>query len=317
MSTDATRSTWLLNKELITSTEKLFLLACADRASENHECWPSIKRLIADTGLNRKTILSVRQSVIDKGLLTYTGEMKGSTKSIPVMRLTYVQSRDNLSIRSSPKIGSTSPTSSPKIGSTSNDISSPEIGTGKQSQNWDTESKRIEPKRNKEKINKKESEFELDEIIEKAEICLQNTKQNLPVVVGEVKPSEYQETNFSIIPEKPNEVKNSQLKILDQVNVLNLPVELLKDFIDIRKANKASVSPRAIKAAYKELVKLYNAGYDLEECLEVYANAGWKGFFSTWIENALKNKKSSQDRHAHDWSTDWIKNCNLPEQNQG
>lgn len=126
MSVDATISTWKLSKLQVTATEKLFLLSCADRAGEEGICWPSIKRLCADTCLDRKTIIKIRQSCIDKGLLVYTGEKKGRTKSVEVMRLTYVSSRIDEDL------------SSPKNGTGS----SPKNGTTKQSQNWDTESKR-------------------------------------------------------------------------------------------------------------------------------------------------------------------------------
>lgn len=131
MSVEATLATWRLPKSKVTSTEKLFLLACANRAGEAHECWPSVKRISADTGLERKTILKARQSVIDKKLLEYSGEFKGRSGQIPVMRLTYVD--DSLSEFTSTKNGT-----SPKNGTGT----CPKNGTGDQSQKRDTESKR-------------------------------------------------------------------------------------------------------------------------------------------------------------------------------
>lgn len=119
MSIDATRSTWKLQH--ITAPQKILLLALADRADENCECWPSIPRLELDTCLDRKTIISNRQILIDKGLLKYTGELKGRQKQIPVMKLLYVNKREDemginndddfdSAILTSPKIGT-----SPKI----------------------------------------------------------------------------------------------------------------------------------------------------------------------------------------------------------
>ena len=127
MSTKATVATWDLKAPLITSTEKLFLLACADRAGEAHECWPSLARLCADTSLDRKTIIKVRQSVIDKKLMEYTGSFQGHSGQIPVMRLTYV---DNSTV---------SEFTSPKNGTGT----SPKNGTADQSQIWDTEPKTL------------------------------------------------------------------------------------------------------------------------------------------------------------------------------
>lgn len=131
MSVEATLATWRLPKSKVTSSEKLLLLACANRAGESHECWPSIKRLCADTGMDRKTIITVRQSVIDKKLLNYTGSFKGRSGQIPVMQLTYVD--DSVSEFTSTENGT-----SPKNGTRT----SPKNGTGDQSQKRDTESKR-------------------------------------------------------------------------------------------------------------------------------------------------------------------------------
>ena len=94
MSVDATIATWKLSKEQITATQKLLLLALADRAGEKNECWPSLDRLVADTCLNKNTIKENRKILIQKGLIKYTGEYKGKQKQIPVMRLMYVQNRE-------------------------------------------------------------------------------------------------------------------------------------------------------------------------------------------------------------------------------
>jgi len=54
----------------IKSSDKLLLLALADRADENHQTWPGADRLIADTGLNRKTITAGIGRLSVAGLLT-------------------------------------------------------------------------------------------------------------------------------------------------------------------------------------------------------------------------------------------------------
>lgn len=67
MSVDATKWAWL---QQIKSSHKLVLLALADRAGEDNECWPSVSRLEKDTGLDRKTIMSAIQSMENDGILT-------------------------------------------------------------------------------------------------------------------------------------------------------------------------------------------------------------------------------------------------------
>lgn len=140
MSNDATRATWKLGKE-ITAIQKLILLSLADRAGENAECWPSIKRIILDTNLDRKTLIDNRQQLIEKGYIEYTGDMRGRSKQIPVMRLTYVSHREDEEEKPKPKPTSTNNGTSPENGTST----SPENGTGDQSQKRDTETKTNEP----------------------------------------------------------------------------------------------------------------------------------------------------------------------------
>lgn len=66
MSLDATVWAW---KQKVTSTQKLVLLSLADRAGENHDCWPSIERLVNNTGLNRKTVIKVIKEMVELGLI--------------------------------------------------------------------------------------------------------------------------------------------------------------------------------------------------------------------------------------------------------
>lgn len=54
MSIDATR--WAWKQQGISPTQKLVLLSMADRAGEDHTCWPSITRLVQDTGFSDRTI---------------------------------------------------------------------------------------------------------------------------------------------------------------------------------------------------------------------------------------------------------------------
>lgn len=66
MSLDATRWAWQQN---ISSTEKLFLLSLADRADENHICYPSFERIANDTGMNQKTVRKCASSLKELGLI--------------------------------------------------------------------------------------------------------------------------------------------------------------------------------------------------------------------------------------------------------
>lgn len=94
------------------------------------------------------------------------------------------------------------------------------------------------------------------------------------------------------------------LKNLQEINSLNLSDDYLTQLIEIRKANKASINKQAMKAVYQELIKLKNAGLDLNECLSMYANCGWKGFVADWFIKTIKGKKNQYDFYTSD-DTSW------------
>lgn len=72
------------------SYEKHLLTTLCIRADEKtFECWPSIKCLSVDTGLNRKTVQAGLVALIERGYIIRTGEMKGKTKSVPVLRVIF------------------------------------------------------------------------------------------------------------------------------------------------------------------------------------------------------------------------------------
>ena len=73
MSIDATR--WAWQQRHITTTQKILLLSMADRAGEDHTCWPSLARLCADTGLSDRAVQkamteTLKAALIKSGLWT-------------------------------------------------------------------------------------------------------------------------------------------------------------------------------------------------------------------------------------------------------
>lgn len=53
----------------MSATERLCLLSLADRANEDHECWPSVNRLTCDTEMDRHTVIAVLKRLEVKGLV--------------------------------------------------------------------------------------------------------------------------------------------------------------------------------------------------------------------------------------------------------
>ncbi|WP_159137744.1 helix-turn-helix domain-containing protein [Acinetobacter pittii] len=100
MSLDA--SIWAFKAEVKTSSQRLVLLALADRAGESHKCYPSIKRMVKDTLLNRKTIIKVLDELEAGSFIKFTGEITGN--GVKVYQLIGVMGREENDL-TSPKKG--------------------------------------------------------------------------------------------------------------------------------------------------------------------------------------------------------------------
>ena len=113
MSLDAT--IWAWRADVDSSTQRLILLSLADRAGEDHKCYPSIMRMVKDTKMNRKTIIKVLDSLEEKSLIKFTGKIIGN--GVKVYQLLGVVGRED------------EPTSTKKGTSGKNGTSS-NLGTG-------------------------------------------------------------------------------------------------------------------------------------------------------------------------------------------
>ncbi|UAB18977.1 helix-turn-helix domain-containing protein [Acinetobacter baumannii] len=114
MSLDA--SIWAFKAEVKTSSQRLVLLALADRAGESHKCYPSIKRMVKDTLLNRKTIIKVLDELEAGSFIKFTGEITGN--GVKVYQLIGVMGREEENVIS------------PKNGTSTNNGTSSNFGTG-------------------------------------------------------------------------------------------------------------------------------------------------------------------------------------------
>ena len=89
MSVNATRFAWEcdLSKTTKRSAKRLVLLALADRANKENTCFPSIARVVKDTSMDRKTIMNTINDLITLGLISDTGERKGGTNQVRVLKI--------------------------------------------------------------------------------------------------------------------------------------------------------------------------------------------------------------------------------------
>lgn len=119
MSIDATKWAWSAPVE--SASQRVVLLALADRAGEEHTCWPSTARVQKDTCLDLKTVKATITRLIEIGLLADTGERKGSTGRVRVLRLIGVLGREEMN----PKTESFQKRNDSEIGS----LNEPKNGT--------------------------------------------------------------------------------------------------------------------------------------------------------------------------------------------
>ena len=93
MSVNATRFAWEcdLSKTTKRSAKRLVLLALADRANKENTCFPSIARVVKDTGMDRKTVMNTINDLIALGLVSDTGERKGGTNQVRVLKINIVE----------------------------------------------------------------------------------------------------------------------------------------------------------------------------------------------------------------------------------
>jgi len=117
MSLDA--SIWAFKAEVKTSSQRLVLLALADRAGESHKCYPSIKRMVKDTLLNRKTIIKVLDELEAGSFIKFTGEITGN--GVKVYQLIGVMGREENDL------------TNPKKGTSTNNGTSSNFGIGSKS----------------------------------------------------------------------------------------------------------------------------------------------------------------------------------------
>lgn len=80
---------WAAKQKTGSSSRKLVLIYLASFANANHEAWPSQKRLVEETELDRKTVIEALQALEDGmfPLIEDTGRREGRTKQVKVYRL--------------------------------------------------------------------------------------------------------------------------------------------------------------------------------------------------------------------------------------
>jgi hypothetical protein len=96
MSFDAQRRAWDLIRSKrfdLRPSDRLVLLALADRMNDSGECWPSIESISDDTGLDKSTIITAKNRLIEAGIV----DQKKRFGTSPIYRITIpeIQNSEN------------------------------------------------------------------------------------------------------------------------------------------------------------------------------------------------------------------------------
>lgn len=124
MSVDAT--IWAWKASVQSSAQRVVLLSMADRAGENHTCYPSVSRLAQDCCLDRKTVMRAIDQLEELGLVKDTGSIRGN--GVKVYQLIGVLGRED--VPRTEKLTSTKSGTSTKTGTGGKNGTSTSIKSG-------------------------------------------------------------------------------------------------------------------------------------------------------------------------------------------
>jgi len=254
VSVDATRWAWLQD---VSPAKKLVLLALADRADENHVCYPSNQRICSDTGLHRETVFKAIDELEKDGLLSVSRELGKSNR----FTLNGVDGREKTSTKKHTTTSTENQTSSKKHTSTENQTSSKKH-TSTENQ---TTGSTVFPTGVYEKPDTYQSGFS--------------------------------DTNLSIEPNNNLKVEpnNKAKKKKPHEYFVGVNPQVVDDYLEVRKAKKApAVSQTVFDGLVRESQK---AGYTMEQALITCCERNWVGFKAEWIMNKSKTNLSIAEQN--------------------
>ncbi|MFG0448337.1 helix-turn-helix domain-containing protein [Vibrio sp. YQ_11] len=280
-----TANDWAWGLDIKPASLKLLLLSMADRADEDHCCFPSIPRLEKDTGLNRKTIMSSINKLISLGVIKDTGERKGMTRRTKVYKLVGVESdmnqidgRNLPENKTVPKTESSQKRNHPKNGiipktepsqkrndTENGTLNSPENGTLNSPENG-TQNQSLEP------------------VIEPDKKLIQKKRNSGPEKIP------VPDLDFSVL----GEITPEQIQMI----------------LRIRKSKRANVTQNVLNQLAKQFgLAARNNGLSLQECLDEWEYRGWQAFKAEWLSKPGKGLSLSE---LND-DTSWIDGMDLDE----
>lgn len=138
---------WAFKQRTGKAQSKSVLISLSERANEEFECWPSIRRLELDTELNRKTIIKCLDHLESAGFIADTGRRKGKTNSVKIYKLVGCAGREESDTKNGTALAAPAkPKKASKAVPKTAPLTGTKNGTAKQSQKRDSSKAKAVPK---------------------------------------------------------------------------------------------------------------------------------------------------------------------------
>jgi len=120
--------------------------------------------------------------------------------------------------------------------------------------------------------------------------------------------NDYENDSLSLYDAQPKELtktkkkKTKSLELVENNNPHDVPLELIQDFIEVRKAKRAPLTKTAVKQLNNELSKCVSLGIDPIQALELAVSNGWTTVKADWISKNETSKTGRPDVNSRGWS---------------
>jgi DNA-binding transcriptional regulator YhcF (GntR family) len=265
-------SKWAWTIHVNKATERLVLLALASRANKQFTCWPSQKRIAADTGLNIKTVGSALKALMSQSCILEVGRVSSKGGFVKRYQL-------NVALKPQPK------RTEKVLETMEHDIN--EI-------NSKIDRQAIDPLPNL-------GEFENMEATPKTtEGGGKNGSEPTPKTgrLNNIRLNKYKNN-------KKNNIKKSLAKPHPKLDLSKLPKNItpqaVKNFIDHRQVLKAPLTQHALEIQMREASKASSIGLTAEEAIDQTILACWKSINLDWLRARTDSQSRAHSLQTNGW----------------
>lgn len=277
MSLDATN--WAWRADVDSPLQRVVLLTLADRANEEHTCYPSQKRIAKDTCANIKTVGKVLTELEEKSLIKWTGKIKGN--GVKVYQLIGVNGRE------------TEPSTTTKNGTSTKSGTCTKSGVG-------TSPKTGIATSPKSGVQNHPLNHPIESKNKKTWICFKKLREEISLIDTQIDFENLKNANWFEREKRAFEIYNAEKNLCDDLMIYHFADWLLNAKAKYEKSDskqsefknqKSGLSEKQISAF---AMKLANHS----EFASAHAPAGWTlDRFTAWVAEKL-----AEPRYQKNWA---------------